>query len=98
MGCAGYVAAWPAEAFDESSLDGVAPHLEDDGYSRGRRLCRQRRGSRGRGNHGHLLTNQIGCQRRQAVVLVLRPTVFDRHVLALDLDGFAQTLSECRYH
>jgi hypothetical protein len=48
---------------------------------------RPRRG--GRGYHGHLATNQIGGQRRQSIVVSLRPAVFDRHVPTLDIAGFA---------
>ena len=48
----------------------------------------------GRSNHGHLTTNQIGRQSRQSIVLALRPAVFDRHVPALDIAGFAQALAE----
>ena len=38
--------------------------------------------------------NQIGRQCRQPIVLTLRPAVFDRHVPALDIAGFAQALAE----
>src|SRR5262249_62353165 len=37
----------------------------------------------------------FGRQRRQLVVLTLRPAIFDRHVLALDIAGFAQSFAEC---
>ena len=46
------------------------------------------------GNHGHLTTNQIGRQRRQSIVLALRPAILDRHVLTLDIAGFLQALAE----
>ena len=72
------------------SCDRVDRYLEDDRNRRGRRLCRQRRRSAaGRGNHGHLTANQIGRQRRQSIVLAVRPAIFDRDVLALDIAGFA---------
>ena len=41
-------------------------------------------------------TNQIGRQRRQPIVLVVRPAIFDRHVTALDIAGLAQALAERR--
>ena len=88
------VAAWPVQAGDKSKLDRVAAGQEDDRNRRGRRLGRQRRRSAARGNHGHLTTNQIGRQRRQSIVLALRPAIFDRHVPALDIAGFAQALAE----
>ena len=68
---------------------------EDDRNRRGRRLGRQRRCAAGRGNHGHLTANQIGRQCRQSIVLTLRPAIFDRHVAAFDIAGFAQALAEC---
>jgi hypothetical protein len=40
------------------------------------------------------MANQIGRQRREAIVKVLSPAVFDRHVPALDIAGFAQALVE----
>ena len=74
---------------------GSAAYREDDRNRRGRRLCRQcRRSAAGRDNHGHLAANQIGRQCRQSIVLALRPAIFDRHVPALDVAGFAQALAE----
>src|SRR5262249_45398305 len=39
--------------------------------------------------------NQLGCQRRQSIILTFRPAVFDRNVLALDVSSCVQTLPEC---
>ena len=47
---------------------------------------------RRRSDHGHTTANQIGHQRRQAIVLAFQPVVLDRHVLALDVAGFAKPL------
>jgi hypothetical protein len=44
----------------------------------------------------HPTANQLDRQRRQAVVLILGPAVFDRHVLALDVAGFFQAQTERR--
>jgi hypothetical protein len=41
---AGDIAARPAEAGDQSGLDGIAADDEDDRYRRGRPLGRERRG------------------------------------------------------
>ena len=49
----------------------------------------------GRGDHGDLSANQVGRQRRQPIHLTLRPAVFDRHVLALDIAGVFEALAEC---
>jgi hypothetical protein len=35
--------------------------------------------------------NQIGRHRRQAVVLIIRPAVFDHNILAIDVAGLGQT-------
>jgi|SRR6516165_4362662 len=39
--------------------------------------------------------NQIGGERRQAVVIALRPANFDFDILPFDKAGFRQPLSEC---
>ena len=63
--------------------------------------CGRRLGGKGAGaapvcgDHGHLSANQISRQRRQSIVLPLGPAVFDRHVSALDIAGFVQTLAKC---
>ena len=98
LGHARDVAARPVQAGDEAKLDRVGAQFEDDRNSRGRRLCRERRRSAGRGNHGHLTMNQIGHHRRQPITLILRPAVFDRDVLALDVAGFAQPLAKGRQY
>ena len=76
---------------------GSAPISKTIGNRRGRRLCREcRRSAAGRHNHGHLAANQFGRQRRQSIVLVFCPAIFDRHVLALDIACLLQTLAERR--
>src|SRR5262245_27452633 len=45
-------------------------------------------------SHGHLAANEIRQQHWKSIVLILRPAIFDIHVLALDIAGFAQTLTE----
>jgi hypothetical protein len=44
-----------------------------------------------------LKRSSAAVQCRQSSVLTFRPTVFDRHVLALDVAGFLQTIAERRY-
>src|SRR5947208_14640651 len=41
-------------------------------------------------DHGYLTANQFSDQRRQRIVSTLRPAVFDRHVLVLDVTGVTQ--------
>src|SRR6516162_1216847 len=53
-----------------------------------------RMGSPHRGDYGHLEANQVGSQRRQLIVLKLRPTEFDRQIAAFDITNFVQSLDE----
>src|ERR1700745_142608 len=46
-------------------------------------------------DHRHLTAYQIGCEVGQSIVLVLCPAVLDRHILALDVASFTNTLLEC---
>ena len=85
------VAARPGEAGDKTKLDRVVADAEDDRDRRGRSFGRERGGcAAGRGDDGHTTADQVGHQRRQAIVLALQPVVLDRHVLALDVAGFAR--------
>ena len=47
-----------------------------------------------RGNNSHLTANEFGRQFRHPIVLAIRPTIFDRHVPALDMAGFVEALAE----
>src|SRR5262249_44807335 len=55
-----------------------------------------RRGTAGRNDQRDLSANQIGRQRRESVVLILRETVFNDDVLALDIARFFQALAKRR--
>src|SRR6516162_966183 len=48
-----------------------------------------------RSDHRHLTAYQIACEVGQSVDLVLRPTILDRHILALDVTSFTNALPEC---
>jgi len=68
---------------------------KDDRYRR--RRCLRGEGWSGRPcrkDNGHLLANQIGGQRRQSIILTIRPTVFDGDVFALDIAHFFETALE----
>lgn len=54
----------------------------------------RRRRRAGSGDHRDLTLDQIRRQRRQAVVLVLRPPIFDRHVAAIHVTGVSKALDE----
>src|SRR5262249_53341995 len=91
----GDVAARPVEAGDEAVPDWVAAGCEDDRYRRGCGLgCNCRQGVV-RSDHCHLTAYQIGCELGQSIVLVLRPAILDRHILALAVVAFADALPEC---
>src|SRR5215472_5481802 len=81
---------------DESEPDRVGSRFEDDGNCRGRRLRRNCRLSRSRGNYGDLTMNKISEHRRQAINSVLRPVVFYNDVTTIDVPGFAQPFEKGR--
>ena len=91
----GHVAARPVEARDQPRPDRITAGIEDDGNCCGRRLgCGCGNHRRIGDNHGHAVAHQIGDQRRKSVVLVLRPTMLDGDVAALDKAGFVQALEK----
>src|SRR5262249_44133260 len=67
---------------------------EDDGNCRRRCPCGQRRGAIRR-DHVDLTADQVGCQRRQTIVLTLRPAILDCDVLSFKVAGAFQALAEC---
>src|SRR5262249_14515858 len=68
---------------------------KDDGDRRGCSLGREGRdGAFGRGDHGNLSAHQFTGQRRQPIILTVRPAVFDCDVLALDMARLLQPLSK----
>ena len=78
-------------------LTGSRADGEHDRNRRGRRFGRERRQA------PPVVTitatwrrDQIGRQRRQPIESAVRPAIFDRHVLALDIAGFAQALAKRR--
>jgi hypothetical protein len=48
----------------------------------------------GRGDQRHATTDQVGRERRQAIVAALQPVVLDRYVLAFDKTAFAEPFAE----
>src|SRR5271169_2491454 len=45
-------------------------------------------------DHRHTAADEIGCERRQTIILVLRITILDRDVTVLDIAGFLQALED----
>ena len=70
------------EAGHKTQCDRVRADGKDDRYG-GRCLRRQRCSSAGGYDHPYAAADEIGCERRQPIELVLRITILDRHVLAL---------------
>ena len=93
---AGDIAARPARLATRPSPTGSAACGEDDRNGRGRGLGASA-AMPVAADHGDRRSHQFGRQRRQPIVLAVRPAVFDRHVLAVDIAGLAQTLPERGY-
>src|SRR5262249_39269597 len=92
----GEVAAGPVEAPDDAEPHGIAADREHDGYRCRRRFGRQyRRITALRHNERHMAAHEFCRQCGKPIVVTLRPAVLDRDVLAFDVAGFLQTLSEC---
>jgi hypothetical protein len=87
------VAARAAQAGDKSKRERVEPCHEDNRNCRGCCLCwpycRPIRN-----HHGYSMANEVGRQQRKSVVFIVRPAVFDREVLALDIACFFQAPME----
>jgi hypothetical protein len=87
----GRVAAGPGEARDKTKLDRSPPTPKTIGIVAVAALAASEGTSPGVAITRHLSANQIGQQRRQAIVLALQPVVLDRHVPAFDVAGFVET-------
>jgi hypothetical protein len=61
------------------------------GLLRGRHL----EGAAARDDHVYLAADKLGGQFGQTIVPALRPAVFDRDVLPIDIAGFAQATPQC---
>jgi hypothetical protein len=66
-----------------------------DRYRRGCRLSRNCRQGVVRSDHRHLTAYQLSCEGGQSIILILRPAILDRHILAFDVPAFADALPEC---
>src|SRR5262249_4369275 len=60
----------------------------------GRSFGRKRRRIANRSDNGDATADEVGHERRQAVVLAGKPVVLDRHVLALDVARFAKAFTK----
>src|SRR5262249_43739301 len=48
-----------------------------------------------RSYHRHLTAYQVSCEVGQSIILILRPAILDRQILAFDVPAFADALPEC---
>jgi len=81
---AGHITAGSVETGDQTASNRINAdheHNRDGGSRSHSRLDGNAIGD----NYGHLPTYQIGREVRQARGIVIAPTVFDRHVLAINI-------------
>src|SRR5262245_48083841 len=64
------------------------------GIRRGRSFGRKRRRIANRSDNADATADEVGHERRQAVVLAAEPAVLDGHVLALYVAGFGEAFTE----
>jgi hypothetical protein len=90
----GDIPARPVETGDETFLDRITTHGEDNGNCR--RRCPGRGDHRNRTceHHSDLAANQVVRKRREPSVLSLRPEVFDLYGLADHESSFPEALME----
>jgi hypothetical protein len=89
----GQAAARTREAGDKTKPDRVFVDVEDD---RDRRACLgcQRSGVSDGDEHGDLSARHFSHQLRQSIDLILRPAIYSGDVLALDIAGVFEALTE----
>ena len=80
----------------EAHLHRIGRSREDDRNGRNRLFDRQRARRIG-DDRRHSTADQFKRDDRHAIELSLRPTIFDRYILALDVPGFLQALPERDY-
>ena len=87
------IATWPVEADNQTGFDWIGTARKYDwNRSSSRHGCRRR--SVVHDKDGHLPAEQVSRQCWQAIVLPLRPAIFDRDVLVYDIAGFFQALNK----
>src|SRR6516164_5644100 len=90
------VASGVTKARDKAQLNGAK--LEHDGNCLRRRYCRKRYdGAAPRDDDGNVLPDQVGGQRRQSLIMIISPPVFDGKVATFDVSIFSQSLAKGRH-
>ena len=89
------VGVGPANASNETFVDGIFPNPKYDWNGVGRCFCGMcRLLSANSGEYGHLAANQFRCQRWKAIILALRPAELDDHIAALNITRFGEALAK----
>src|SRR5262249_46552021 len=91
---AGRITARLIQAGDEAELYRIAARGEDNRNRTSRGLCNAHGRSAGRSDDRDLAMNEVGRLRRQSLVSAFRPAILDRHVLAIYVAGFLQSLAK----
>lgn len=90
---AGGVAVRPGEAGDQAECHRIAADAEHGRDRRAGLLCRLHgRGAADRRQHIDLALDELGRQRGQSLVPIVRPPMLDRHALSCDIALVAQSL------
>src|SRR5712691_12942020 len=93
----GGISARSVETRDETEPNGIITAHEGNRNRTGCRLGRSNRRAI-RENHGYPTAYQVGRECRQAIVLILRPAVFNLHILPFHIAGLLQALPERGRH
>ena len=90
----GEVAAGPGETGDQAGRDRVPTPMKTIGIVEVALFAASAGTVPGGHDHINLAADEIGGQCGQPIIVALRPAVFHRQVLSLDIAGFAQSLLE----
>src|SRR5262249_49461005 len=83
------------EGGNKPNLNRIVAAGEDNGNCRGRRLSRESCNSTSGGNDdAESTSNKVRRQIRQSIVSTFRRSIFDQHVLTLDVAQLAEALPE----
>jgi hypothetical protein len=80
----------------KAKFDGVGANKKHNWSCGDSRFGGKRRNCGGTSDHSYSTLNEVGRHRRQSILVALRPTVFDRDVLALNVAGLGKAPDESR--
>jgi hypothetical protein len=88
------IATRVAEAGGQPVLNRVVTDPENDRYRRCRPFRKDRRIEAGGRDYRDPPPHQIGCQLGQSVVIIARPAEIEHDILAVNVAGFGEALTE----